>query len=175
MTASSVRCRRCGGIERLPLGVLDGHVEQRQEGRQGRLQGPVQREELAGHLLADLARVVALLDLEVGLEQVDDRQVAGRLAVGDRAGLEDEPALGAVGVGELPDEARLPDAGLADEGDDLAVARRRARPSARRSCSSSASRPTKRVSPRAAAAWSRDRERARPGQLVDLDRAPAAP
>ena len=30
--------------------------------------------------------------------------------------------MGAVGVGELEDEAGLADAGLADEGDDLAVA-----------------------------------------------------
>ena len=45
-----------GRIERLPGGVLDGHVEQGQQGRQGRLQRPIQRQELAGHLLADLAR-----------------------------------------------------------------------------------------------------------------------
>ena len=44
-----------------------------------------------------------------------------------------------------------------------------ARASAWRSWSSSASRPTKRVSPRAAAAWSRERTRARADQLVDLD------
>ena len=42
-------------IERLPLGVLDGHVQERQQGRQGRLEGAVEREELAGDLLPDLA------------------------------------------------------------------------------------------------------------------------
>ena len=50
-----------GGIERLPLGVLDGHVEQGQQGGQGRLQGSIQREELAGHLLANLAVGLAIV------------------------------------------------------------------------------------------------------------------
>ena len=30
-------------------------------------------------------RVVAVLDLDIGLEQVDDREIGGGLAVGDRA------------------------------------------------------------------------------------------
>ena len=49
-------------VERVPRGVLDGDVEQRQERRQERLQRAVQRQELARHLLADRPRVVALLD-----------------------------------------------------------------------------------------------------------------
>ena len=81
----------------------------------------------------------------------------------------------AMGVGELLDEARLADAGLADDGHDLAVARRRRGSSAWRSCSISASRPTKRVSPRAAAACSRERQRPGADQLVDLDRRRRAP
>ena len=111
-----------GGIERLPVGVLDGHVEQGQQGGQGRLEGPIQREELAGHLLANLAVGLAIVHLEVGLEEVDDRQVAGRLAVGHGARFQDEPVLGAVGVGELVDEAGLPHAGFPHDGDELAVA-----------------------------------------------------
>ena len=43
-----------GRVERLPLGVLDGHVEERQERRQDRLQAAVQGEELPGHLLPDV-------------------------------------------------------------------------------------------------------------------------
>ena len=69
-----------------------------------------------------VAAVVPVLDLEVALEQVDDRQVAGRLAVGDGARLQDEPAVDAMGVRDLPDEPRLPDPRLPDEGDHLAVA-----------------------------------------------------
>ena len=75
--------------------------------RQRRLERAVEREQLARHLLADLAEVVAVLDLEVALEQVDHRQVARRLAVRDRGALEHQPALQAVRVGELVDEARL--------------------------------------------------------------------
>ncbi len=73
-----------GGIERLPGGVLDGHVEQGQQGGQDWLEGPIQREQLASHLLADLAVRFAIVHLEVGLEEVDDGQVAGRFAVGHR-------------------------------------------------------------------------------------------
>jgi hypothetical protein len=64
----------------------------------------------------------AIVDLEVGLEEVDDGQVAGGLAVGHGAGFQDEPVLSPVGVGELVDEAGLPHAGFPHEGDELAVA-----------------------------------------------------
>ena len=158
LTASRRALPALGGIERLPVGVLDGHIEQGQQGGQDRLEGPIQREELAGHLLADLAVGFAIVHLEVGPEEVDDRQVAGRLAVGHGARFQDEPVLRAVGVGELVDEAGLPHAGFPT----MATSWPRpscARASARRICSISASRPTNRVSPRAAAAWSRVRRR----------------
>src|SRR5206468_12857667 len=44
------------------------------------------------------------------------------LAIGHRGTLQDPPALDVVGVHELIDQARLPDAGLPDDGDDLALA-----------------------------------------------------
>ena len=69
-------------IERLPLRVLEGHVEERQQRGQGRLEGPIQREELAGHLFVNLPVGLGLVHLEVGPEEVDNRQIAGRLAVG---------------------------------------------------------------------------------------------
>ena len=78
-------------------------------------------EELARDLLPDGAGLVPVVDLEVALEEVDHRQVGRGLAVRDRAGLEDQPAVGPVGVGDLPDEPRLPDA----------RARRRSRPPGR--------------------------------------------
>ena len=56
-------------VERVPRGILDGDVEQRQERRQERLQRAVQRQELAGHALADRPRVVALLDPAVRLQR----------------------------------------------------------------------------------------------------------
>ena len=109
------------GVEPLPLGVVDRHVEEPEQRREGGFERPVQGEQLARHLLADLACVVARLDLEVGAEQVDERQKRRRLPVGDGAALDDQPALRAMRVGELPEEARLADAGLADDGHDLAV------------------------------------------------------
>ena len=80
-------------VERLPGGVVHEHVEQGQQRRQRRLQRAVEGEQLARHLLADLAQVVPVLDLEVALEEVDDRQVARRLAVRNRRRLEDQPTL----------------------------------------------------------------------------------
>jgi hypothetical protein len=58
-------------VERLPRGVVDGHVEQSQQRWLRRLQRFVESQQLASHPLADLAQVVPVLDLEVTLEEVD--------------------------------------------------------------------------------------------------------
>ena len=124
LTASRVRWRRCGRVQGLPGGVLDRHVEQRQQrpAASARARGPA-----SSSLPVTFSRISRWssrsLDLEVALEQVDHGQVAGGLAVGDRGALEDQPALGPMGVGELVDEARLAHARLAHDGDHLAVAR----------------------------------------------------
>ena len=110
------------GIEVLPVPVLDRHVQEREEGRQGRPEGRIQGEELAGELLADLAPVVAVVDLEVGLEEVAHGEVGSGLAVGDRAAFEQEPAVGVMGADELVDQAGLAHPGLPDHRHDLAVA-----------------------------------------------------
>jgi hypothetical protein len=68
--------------------------------------------------------LVPLVDMEVVLEEVDDREVGRCLPVGDRAGLDDQPAVGAMGVRHLPDEAGLADTRLPHDGHDLAVSRR---------------------------------------------------
>jgi len=104
------------GLERLPCGVVHGHVEQREERRQHRLQGTIEGKAFADDLLANLAEVVPVLDLEVALEEVDHRPVARRLAVRDRGALESEPALEAMRVDELVEEARLAHASLAHDG-----------------------------------------------------------
>ena len=61
-----------GGVERLPsasaVNLPKGrhrYVEQGQQRRQRRLQRLVEREQLARHLVADVAEVVAVLDFEV--------------------------------------------------------------------------------------------------------------
>ena len=108
-------------VERQPGTVVDGHVEQGQERRQRRLERPIERQQLPGYLLADFAEVVPVLDLEIALEQVDHRQIAGRLAIGHGGALEEPPAGQAMRMDKLVNEARLPDARFADDGRALSV------------------------------------------------------
>ena len=110
-----------GGIERRKRAVRGERVQQRQQGRDGVPQALVERQHVSGDLGADRARVVAVRDLEVRLEEIDDRQVRGRLPVRHGEALEDEPSLGPMGMDELVEEAGLPHAGLPDDGHDLAV------------------------------------------------------
>ena len=72
-----------GPVEGVPRGILHGDVQQMQQRRQERLQRSIQHEELAGDALANHARVVALLDPEIALQQFDDGQVRCGLPVGD--------------------------------------------------------------------------------------------
>jgi hypothetical protein len=82
-----------GRIEGLPLRIVHRHFEEAEEGRQERLQRLVKGEKLARDLLPECAMIVAILELAVSPQEILDGQVADRLAVGDGAGLEDEPAL----------------------------------------------------------------------------------
>jgi hypothetical protein len=82
----------------------------------------VEGDELAAHLLTDLPRIVTGADLEVGAQQLDHGQVRGGHAIGDGGALDDEAVVRARRVDELPEEAGLADAGLADDADELAVA-----------------------------------------------------
>src|SRR6516225_5237445 len=63
-----------------------------------------------------------VFDAEIPLKEIDHRQVARRLAIGDRTGLEDEPTLHAMRVGDFPDQARLAYASFPHYGDDLPTA-----------------------------------------------------
>ena len=110
-----------GRVQRLPPAVLHRHVEEREERRQRRLERAVEREELARDLLPDGARLVPVTDLEVTREETRHREIRRGLAIRDGARLEDQPAVGPVGVGDLPDHPRLSDARLADERDHLAM------------------------------------------------------
>ena len=80
-----------GGVEGLPRWIVNRDVQECQQRRQGRPQSRIQRQELAGDLLTDLPRLIAVVDLEVDLEQVADGEVGGRLAIGDRVAVEDQP------------------------------------------------------------------------------------
>src|SRR4029450_10663970 len=110
------------GIQSLPGGVLHRYVEQREERGEGRLQGLIEGEALAGPLLSNTSSVVTGLDPTIGLEQVDDGQVSCCLAIGDRVTREEEPARDAMGLRELPEEPGLAHAGLADDRHHLTMA-----------------------------------------------------
>ena len=64
----------------------------------------IQREELPGHLLANFAVIVAVLNFKVGFEEIDDRQIGCGFAIGDRAAFEDQPSLGSMRMDELEEQ-----------------------------------------------------------------------
>jgi len=76
-------------IEASPRFIADGHVEKREQRRQGSLQRAVQRQQLAGDLLADLPGVVAWLDLEIAAQQLAHGEIGHRLAVRDARRFDD--------------------------------------------------------------------------------------
>ena len=69
-------------LEGLPGCLLPRHLQEGQEGRHSRPEGRIQGEQPPGELLAHEPTVVAVLDPKIGLEQVDERQIRGGLAVG---------------------------------------------------------------------------------------------
>jgi hypothetical protein len=83
-------------LERVPSRIARGYVEERKQCRQRPEERGIQREELAGQLLADAPRVIPGLDAAIALEEIDDREIGGRFAVRHRTGLEGEPPLGTV-------------------------------------------------------------------------------
>jgi hypothetical protein len=88
----------------LPGHVVDRHVEQREQRGQQGLEHAVQAQHPPQHLGAYLSVVIPVADLEVALQQVDHGQVAGGLAVGDGRGLQDQPVLHPMRVGEFVGE-----------------------------------------------------------------------
>src|SRR5262249_24063374 len=98
----------------IPLTVARRDVQQGEEGWQSRLEGPVQGEDLARHLLANTLRFVTALNGEVPAKQLDDGVVRRGLPVGGGSHFEDAPTLRPAGrrprlnmvrMRQLPDEA----------------------------------------------------------------------
>src|SRR5205807_8869461 len=108
-------------IEARPLLVLDGHVEECEQRRQCRLQCAVQRKQLARDFLADLAQVVAGLDLKIAAQQLDDQEIRRRLAIRGASSFDHKATFRAMRTRELPEQTRFADTGLAHDRDDLAV------------------------------------------------------
>src|SRR4029453_15089597 len=93
-----------GRIETLPCAITARDVEQREKRRKRRLQRPIQGHGLPEDLLSDIPVRILLSDAEVVLEELDDGEIAVRLAVGDRSGLENQPAVDTMGMRELEDD-----------------------------------------------------------------------
>ena len=115
-------------VQGAPRSIVDGHVEQGQEGGERGLQCAIQGEELARDPLADGARIIPVLNREVALEEVDDGAVAHRLTVGQRGDLEDLPPIEAMRRSELPGigglgagTAQAADGALLDGGEELGL------------------------------------------------------
>ena len=116
-----MRRRRCGGSSAQKRTVLRQSIQQRQQGREGLLEGGVERQHLPGHFGPDGAGVIAVLHLDIALQQVEHREVRRGFAIGHRGALEHQPALRAVGVDHLVHQARLAHAGLAHQRHHLPV------------------------------------------------------
>ena len=141
LIASRMRWRRWGGSRACQgLSSTGTSSRARSAGRLGSSAGS-SASEPPPHLLANRWRVVAVLDVEVSLEELDHGLIRRRLAIRERARVQDEPALAAMRLRDLPDEPRLADARLPDDGHDLAVAGRGPGQDVAH-CSSSDSRPT---------------------------------
>jgi hypothetical protein len=78
-------------IERQKRAVLRQGVKQGEQCRDDPLEGFVERQHLPGQLGPDGARVVALLDMGIALEQVNNREIGRGLAIGHRGALQYQP------------------------------------------------------------------------------------
>jgi hypothetical protein len=61
--------------------VVYGDVEQREQGGRRWLGSRVQPEQLRGNLLANVPFVVAFVEIEVGLEQIDDGKIRSGFSI----------------------------------------------------------------------------------------------
>ena len=113
---SSLRRPEC-----LPFGLLDRQIEQGQYRRKDRPQGIVKQQDLAEHLLGPATPIIARRNIEVELEQVDDRYPGARPARRDRSGLQHQPRAHPPVAREFVEEPGLADARFANERKYLAV------------------------------------------------------
>ena len=91
-------------IEVQKRAILRQRPQQRQQRREYLLERCVERQHVADHFGTDGLRVLVLVHVGIALEEVNDREVRGRLAIGDRRTLQHAPALRAVRLEELIDQ-----------------------------------------------------------------------
>jgi hypothetical protein len=78
-------------------------------------------EQLCRNLVADRRRVIAVVDVKVSLEEIDDRVVRDPRGIRFTPALEICHCADADGTPQFVEKPRLSDAGLADHGDELAA------------------------------------------------------
>ncbi len=105
MNATARSLSTLGRVESLALHVITGHIEEPQERGGAGLELTIERQEFASDLLANLARVIPRLDVEVASDELHDRQERRRPAIRDGASLHEQAAFRAMRVGELPEAA----------------------------------------------------------------------
>jgi hypothetical protein len=103
--------------------ILREGAEQIEHRRNPILLRLIQQDDFRRHLLPDRARLVAFGQLEIALQEIDERQVWRGTAVGNRLRLEHQPAARVRRMDELAQETRLAHAGRADHRQDLALGR----------------------------------------------------
>jgi hypothetical protein len=96
-------------------------VQKGEQCRDRRLQRLVQGKELPGHLGPDGAGVVALLNVAIAFQEVNDGDIRRGLAIRHRGGFEPQPFLGMVRVAKRIEQPGLPHASLTHESHHLAV------------------------------------------------------
>src|SRR5215813_7145697 len=112
--ASRVRWRRCDGSRACQDGSSTG--TSRSVSTAGRI-GPRLSSSVPS-VSRTLARIVcgsSRVQLEVSLEQVENREVRGIFSVGDRAAFEDQPVVGALRLRQLIAQAGFADTRLSDD------------------------------------------------------------
>ena len=115
-STAAAACSRRSATGRDRNGLSGGSAwSMAEERRDDLLEGAIQHQDLARHLLADGARIVVGLDLEVAAKDLDARPEGGGRPVGHRSGLEDQRALGRppcartrAGVATCPPPPRRP-------------------------------------------------------------------
>ena len=118
---SRVRRRRCGGSSACQAASSTGRSSRASTaGRIGRSASSSIRT-LPSTFSALRRAVVARRDVEVGLEQIDDRCPGAGAARRDRGAFQHQPRAHPRAARELVEQPRLADARIADQGDDLAL------------------------------------------------------
>jgi hypothetical protein len=108
-------------VEHRPVWLGHGRLEQPEERCDVTRLRVIDRQQMCRHLVADRRRIVAVVDVKVSLEEIDDRVVRDSGGIRFATALEIRHADDADGAPQFVEKPRFSDAGLADHGDELAA------------------------------------------------------